>query len=384
MEMIDVEFDVCPFCGEDLSKMKTGAGQTASEVCRAAAPQPPAAPPVPPAPAVAPPPYNGAYSQNDIQNGASNLEPGGFFRTFAGREFFGRYANFNEVTPRRDFWMTVLCMAVIQFGLYGLCGLVIGAAPVEGLIITWVLCAVIGIAFFIPTLALYVRRLRDADKSPWLLLLGLIPVAGPIILLVFFCQKGYYPHREFNFTVADGIVTAICFVLFFAGVYSAFNSISKVNRYLNGSMDVPEIEDVAIPKVEDYYSERRESVPVGEEEAVEVIEEATEATRADVSGTYVLEGTVAGTPVIMEILVNGGTVEGRYRYAKINPPSWLDINGYFSDGYMFTFIETNAAGEMTGDYDCEGVFDSRGKLKGIKGTMTNYKGKTYKVNLSVR
>ena len=34
---------------------------------------------------------------------------------------------------------------------------------------------------------------------------------------------------------------------------------------------------------------------------------------------------------------------------------------------------------MTGEYDCEAVFDSRGNFTGIKGKMTNYKGKTYKV-----
>ena len=84
----------------------------------------------------------------------------------------------------------------------------------------------------------------------------------------------------------------------------------------------------------------------------------------------------------MELDVRGGSVSGRYRYTKINPPSWLDVEGYFSEGRYFNFIETNGD-EMTGEYDCEAVFDSRGNFTGIKGTMTNYKGKTYKVDLTV-
>nr|WP_260449037.1 DUF805 domain-containing protein [Listeria booriae] len=36
-------------------------------------------------------------------------------------------------------------------------------------------------------LSLMVRRLRDSNKSPWFILLGLIPFVGSIIILVFMC-----------------------------------------------------------------------------------------------------------------------------------------------------------------------------------------------------
>ena len=41
--------------------------------------------------------------------------------------------------------------------------------------------------FFIPSLALYVRRLHDINRSGWWLLIVLIPFIGLITLIFFFC-----------------------------------------------------------------------------------------------------------------------------------------------------------------------------------------------------
>lgn len=46
------------------------------------------------------------------------------------------------------------------------------------------------IAVLIPTLAVSVRRLHDIGKSGWYYLIGLIPIVGPLILLVWFCTEG--------------------------------------------------------------------------------------------------------------------------------------------------------------------------------------------------
>lgn len=43
---------------------------------------------------------------------------------------------------------------------------------------------------FIPSLAVAIRRMHDVDKSGWMLLLGLIPLVGMIVLLVFFLMEG--------------------------------------------------------------------------------------------------------------------------------------------------------------------------------------------------
>lgn len=58
--------------------------------------------------------------------------------------------------------------------------------------------AVIALIIFIPVaiylelvgLALFVRRLHDIDKSAWWLLIGLVPIVGPIVLLIFTLLAG--------------------------------------------------------------------------------------------------------------------------------------------------------------------------------------------------
>ena len=42
------------------------------------------------------------------------------------------------------------------------------------------------LAILIPSIAVVVRRLHDTGRSGWWLLIGLIPVLGSIVLIVFF------------------------------------------------------------------------------------------------------------------------------------------------------------------------------------------------------
>lgn len=51
-----------------------------------------------------------------------------------------------------------------------------------------VLSGIFTLALLIPSLSVSVRRLHDTDRSGWWLLIGLIPLIGGIILLVFFVQ----------------------------------------------------------------------------------------------------------------------------------------------------------------------------------------------------
>ena len=41
---------------------------------------------------------------------------------------------------------------------------------------------------FMPSLSVCVRRLHDIGKSGWMLLIGLIPYIGGIILLILYCK----------------------------------------------------------------------------------------------------------------------------------------------------------------------------------------------------
>ena len=89
------------------------------------------------------------------------------------KSYFKNYANFKGRTSRREYWWCFLFSWLV--------GMVASFIPYLGMII--------GLAFFIPGLALNVRRLHDIGKTGWNLLFAFIPLAGPIILLVFYCQK---------------------------------------------------------------------------------------------------------------------------------------------------------------------------------------------------
>jgi len=47
-------------------------------------------------------------------------------------------------------------------------------------------------------IALAVRRLHDTDRSGWWLLIGLIPIVGSLVLLVFYILPGTQGQNRFG------------------------------------------------------------------------------------------------------------------------------------------------------------------------------------------
>lgn len=107
-----------------------------------------------------------------------------------------KYAQFNGRADRKEFWYFVLFYIVVMAILSILDGMLFGGAQTysgdNGLSYSssGPLAAVFGIGSFIPFLAAAVRRLHDTGKTGWWILLGLIPLIGTIILIVFYAQKG--------------------------------------------------------------------------------------------------------------------------------------------------------------------------------------------------
>ena len=89
-----------------------------------------------------------------------------------------KYADFTGRARRAEYWWFVL----LNFGVY--VGLSILTRVLGSL--GFAIYLVYALAVIIPSLAVAVRRLHDTGKSGWFLLIGLIPLIGPIILLVFF------------------------------------------------------------------------------------------------------------------------------------------------------------------------------------------------------
>lgn len=107
-----------------------------------------------------------------------------------------RYADFQGRSRRKEYWMFVLgiIIAVILLsiieGILGLTGMIGGAyGPLTLLFF---------LAIIVPSIAVQVRRFHDQDKSGWFVLIGLIPLIGGIIVLVFMCLEGTRGPNRFG------------------------------------------------------------------------------------------------------------------------------------------------------------------------------------------
>ncbi|QOD05828.1 DUF805 domain-containing protein [Pseudarthrobacter sp. BIM B-2242] len=110
--------------------------------------------------------------------------------TAAAKRFFKKYATFSGRASRSEYWWWTLVSVLVSVVLNiminaGVSYTAYGSTAGPGTYLGLALAAIWVLAVIIPSLALSVRRLHDSNKSGWLLLLGLIPFAGAIILLVF-------------------------------------------------------------------------------------------------------------------------------------------------------------------------------------------------------
>lgn len=97
-----------------------------------------------------------------------------------------KYCDFSGRASRSEYWWFCLLMAIISFGIGFISGIITGVSG-SGTF-GRILQGIVSLAFLLPSLGVAVRRLHDINKSGWWLLLGLIPVVGAIILIVWYCQ----------------------------------------------------------------------------------------------------------------------------------------------------------------------------------------------------
>ena len=87
-----------------------------------------------------------------------------------------KYADFNGRARRKEFWMFALISFIIAVIL----------SVVDGMIGVPVLGAIYALGVLLPSIAVGARRFHDIGKSGWWLLIGLIPLLGGLILIIFF------------------------------------------------------------------------------------------------------------------------------------------------------------------------------------------------------
>lgn len=103
-------------------------------------------------------------------------------------KFLQNYANFKGCSSRSDYWWVVLVNIIIG----AVIGFISGTTGVEEI---QYISYIYSLAVLIPGIALVVRRLHDINKSGWYYFIILIPIAGPIIFLVYLLTDRKEPNN---------------------------------------------------------------------------------------------------------------------------------------------------------------------------------------------
>ena len=106
-----------------------------------------------------------------------------------------KYADFTGRATRSEYWYFVLFYLLLSAGLMIVDALLGWFNSELGI---GVLSGIYTLALMIPSLSVTVRRLHDTGRSAWWLLVGLIPIVGGIVLLVFFVQDSQDAVNRFG------------------------------------------------------------------------------------------------------------------------------------------------------------------------------------------
>jgi uncharacterized membrane protein YhaH (DUF805 family) len=112
----------------------------------------------------------------------------GIPRDFANsvRICFQKYVTFQGRAPRAEYWFFFLFTVIVGLAIGFVAGIMRAALHINLLWLAWIF----DLAMFLPTISVAVRRLHDLDKSGWWYWIGLIPLIGWIIMLVWYCTRG--------------------------------------------------------------------------------------------------------------------------------------------------------------------------------------------------
>ena len=116
---------------------------------------------------------------------------------------------------RSGYWWFILFTAIVWVALDVIVFVIAASSPaapgvpiVVLLVIIAVLFVIVAIYLGLAELALLVRRLHDTGRSGWWVLIGLAPLVGPIILLVFTLLEGTPGPNRYDLAAADAAAGA--------------------------------------------------------------------------------------------------------------------------------------------------------------------------------
>lgn len=125
--------------------------------------------------------------------------------------FFRKYVTFSGRASRSEYWwavlFTVVVSIVLSFIWAGISGSSAGSTSGTPVFEFGVLLGrsskdplsiIFSLGVLLPSLAVAVRRLHDTNRSGWWYFLVLIPLVGPIILLVWFLLPAKVEGQRFD------------------------------------------------------------------------------------------------------------------------------------------------------------------------------------------
>lgn len=101
--------------------------------------------------------------------------------------FFKNFVNFHGRSSRGAYWWWVLANNLGWLVVGFIIGLDTAAYYVPS---TTVLLMLALLGLVIGHFSLAVRRLHDTNRTGWWFLIGLVPLVGAIVLIIFFCTPG--------------------------------------------------------------------------------------------------------------------------------------------------------------------------------------------------
>jgi len=133
------------------------------------------------------------------------------------KRYLKKYATFSGRASRSEFWWWILVYGLIGFVLSAINQALVGPQPVPPanaatqaeldryiyLVTGWIARASVasliwGLLNLVGLIALSARRLHDTNRSGWWTLLYLVPLVGPIVLIVFWASAPKPEGQRFD------------------------------------------------------------------------------------------------------------------------------------------------------------------------------------------
>ena len=110
------------------------------------------------------------------------------------RQGFQNFATFDGRSSRAAYWWWFLFGVIVS---------IVANIIDYGILDASVVSPLTGLVLLLPNLAYGVRRLHDTGRSGWWILIGLIPIIGWIVLLIFLLTQGDPGDNEYGPPPAD-------------------------------------------------------------------------------------------------------------------------------------------------------------------------------------